>query len=171
MSKYLVFIGLIFGIAANGAETSVLGRGEVNNVDKIDQIGVGLQVGTTTGVNLEYWLYPNTVLTGAVGVEHTNGIVTVGSNYMFRGAFAGSASALTPYVGGGALASFGTNSDYLDRTPSNRNFALALQVPLGLAWLPAAQRFDIFAQIAPSAEVTPVLLGFMAADLGAHFYF
>jgi hypothetical protein len=171
MYKAFIFMSLVLGLGVNAAETSTLKQGEVNNVEKTNQIGFGIQAGTSTGINAEYWLTEDAVAVAAFAPEHSNALVTLGGNYMFRNVISGNVKSVTPYVGGGILAVFGTNNDYLDRTDSNRNFAMAAQVPCGLAWLPEAQRFDIFAQISPSVQVVPVMMGFMAADLGAHFYF
>lgn len=171
MKNALMVLGLTLSFSAHGAGTSTMNTANISNAEKAGHIGVGLQAGSNTGVNAEYWAAQNRAWTAAISQEHGNAAVLFGHNWMYRDVFAGSASAITPYIGAGLLGVFGNNDDYLNRTETNRDFVLAAQMPLGLEWLPHTQRFSIFGQISPSIEVTPLLLGFMGADIGARFYF
>jgi hypothetical protein len=171
MKNALLVVGLLMGFSAFGQGSSTMNRSGIANGDKTNQIGVGAQVGTSTGINAEYWVDQSRAWTGAIAQEHNNAAVAIGQNMMFRDFFSGNASALAPYIGVGAMGVFGKNSDYLSRTEANDNFVLAAQVPVGVEWLPRTQRFSLFGQLTPSAEVTPVLMGFMGADLGGRFYF
>lgn len=67
---------------------------------------------------------------------------------------------------------YGKNSDSFERAPGNTDsFALAVQAPIGIEFLPRSLRFGIFAQIVPSLELVPIAVSFLTGDLGALFYF
>jgi hypothetical protein len=160
-------------LSAEGTSTAGMPQSRIDNVEKENQTGFGLQAGSTTGVGLtvEHWLTEADTIVGAVGEEHSNVTVAVGKNWIFRKVFSGNAASLAPYVGGGLIGVFGSNPDYFHRTAANPNFALAFQIPLGVEWLPRSQRFSVYGQLGPSAELTPVFVGVMTGDIGARFYF
>jgi len=143
----------------------------INNVHKTDQFGVGLQVGANSGITSEYWVSEiNTLNFNLTGIGSNFGLG--GSyNWMIRNGFGSSEVARTfvPFVGAGMLGVFGTNSDNFHR--EDQNFALAVQVPVGVEYLPSTQRFGIFAKLSPSVELTPYGHLFIDGDVGARFYF
>ena len=170
---------LIVCLSAPGAiaqtQSSSLNASEyINNVNKTDQLGVGIEVGASPGVNLEYWLENDRALNGIIGIYNGDSEISLAYLWMFRNAFASIAnrrevSYFVPYVGLGVLAGFGTNDDYFSR--NSQNSAFAMQIPLGIEFLPSQQRFSIFAEIATTLEVSPTGYVFTTADLGAKFYF
>lgn len=163
----------LWSVPGFAAETStVRERGIVNNINKTEDIGVGLQAGSLPGINLEYWVAAFRTWNAALVVEHRNTGASFGHHWMFRDAFGGNGYSFTPYLGAGVLAVFGKNSDSFDRAPGNTDsFALAAQAPVGIEFLPRSLRFGIFAQIAPSLELVPISVGFLTGDVGARFYF
>jgi hypothetical protein len=162
------------GAMAQTQSSSLNSSEYVNNTNKVDQVGVGLKVGTSPGVDFEYWSENNRALDGTIGFNNGNSEFSLAYLWMFRNAFANlanqrEASYFVPFIGLGALAGFGTNGDYFNR--NTQTSAVALQVPLGIEFLPSKQRFSVFAELAPSLEVSPVGYFFTTADLGARFYF
>ena len=158
--------------SAHAAIHSIANTSGVNNQQKGGQIGVGLAVGTLIGLSGQYWLDNHTALNGALAVEHGNFVMSAAHLWLFRGAFGNASRAATyfvPYVGAGAITAFGSSSDYFSR--HGNSFAFAAQAPLGMEFLPSDQRFDIFAEIAPSLEITPVVDTFFTGLVGARFYF
>lgn len=167
-----LFITILLSCFAQAANVSSTKHPVVTNSEKIDQFGVGLSVGSLTGLSAQYWLDNERTLNGTFAAANGNTAVSVAHLWLFHGAFANSGSqgsAFVPYVGVGAIGASGTHSDYFTR--DNENFAFAAQVPLGLEFLPSPERFDIFIEIAPSIEITPASAGFVTANLGARFYF
>lgn len=163
---------MMFGLSAHAAGTSSTRYSSVTNQDKDGQFGVGLAVGSLSGLSAQYWLDNDRAINATFAAERGNTAISLAHIWTFHGAFTGSgrnAGNFVPYVGAGAIAAFGTQSDYFTR--NTENVALAAQVPLGIEFLPSLQRFDIFAELAPSLEITPTAVGFLTADLGARFYF
>jgi hypothetical protein len=163
-------------LAAQAQDTgySVGSYKTVNNADKINQVGVGLQAGSLSGVNAEYWVSENRAFEGSLTGEHGNMALSAAHLWMNRGAFSSVSSSryvddFVPFIGAGALVAFGNQSDFFDK--NDETVALAAQIPLGIEYMPRMQRFSIFADIAPSYEVTPIAVGFVTADLGARLFF
>lgn len=139
-----------------------------------EPIGVGFQAGQYNGLNVEYWLTERRTLNATVAGEQGNSALSVDHRWMFRDAFTDrrqgrTVRSLVPYAGLGAVVLIGSQSDVLDR--NNEEFAWAVQVPLGIEFLPAQERFSVFAQIIPSLEMVPISVPFLTGDIGARFYF
>jgi hypothetical protein len=169
---YSLFAAILFSISANAAGLSTSRYSSVANEEKAGQFGAGLAVGSLTGLSTQYWLDNGRAINATFAAERGNVALSVAHLWLFRGAFANTsrrANDFVPYIGIGAIAAFGTQSDYFTR--NNENVAVAAQVPFGIEFLPSLQRFDIFAELAPSLEIVPTTGGFLTADLGARFYF
>lgn len=145
----------------------------INNSMKEGQTGVGLQTGSLTGVNIQRWIENDRNITGAIAYERGNTAVSLSHIWTFQRMTAQGSLIrdFVPYVGAGAIASFGTKSDYFSRTSANENMAIAAQVPIGIDYLPRLERFDIFAELAPAFEITPLQAGVFTANLGARYFF
>ncbi len=170
-----IFVTILLTCLAFGANISSTKYPLITNSEKNNQIGIGLSLGSLTGLSSQYWLDNHRALNGTFAAENGNTAVSVTHLWLFRGAFVGStgeANSFVPYIGIGAIAAFGKQSDYFTRdSGNNENFAFAAQVPLGIEFLPGPERFDIFVEVAPSIAVTPTSRGFVTANLGARFYF
>ena len=163
-------IGLSVSAFAAGSSTSSYPT--INNQEKSGQFGLGIAVGSLAGVSGQYWLTNDRAINMTLAAEHGNAVISGAHVWMFPGVFADAgrnANYFVPYIGGGAIAAFGNQSDYFSR--NNENVAVAAQIPLGIEFLPSLQRFDVFAEVAPSLELVPTMVGFLTADLGARFYF
>jgi len=174
MLRNSLIIGLMImsaNVFAADAGTSTISARELGAGERYNAVGVGLQVGSFSGVNLEYWLTQYTTLNPAITFSSNNTAVSLDHRWLIRDAFRGDARALVPYVGLGALGIWGNTSSADNRNYNNENFVLAAQVPFGLEFLPADQRFGVFGEIAPAMEITPNLIGLLNADIGARLYF
>lgn len=143
----------------------------ITNEHKAGQIGVGAQAGANTGITADYWTTDhNSISLNLTGFGKNFGIGGA-YNWMLRNAFGSGeiGRGFVPFAGIGAIGVFGTESDNFKR--EGQRVALAVQVPLGLQWLPITQRFGLFGKISPSVELAPYGYFFIDADIGARFYF
>jgi len=170
MKFTIILLGLLSSAAfAQQSVSTRLEYGSVNNVNKTDQIGVGIQVGSLSGVAADYWYRSDASLNASITSDYGNTALGFAHVWYFKNAFPEREGMITPYIGAGGLVPIGNHSDYLaDRVDS---LALAAQMPLGIMFLPAQQRFGIFAEISPSLEIVPDLQGFIIGDIGGKFYF
>jgi len=153
--------------------TTTATRPVITNTEKSGQTGVGLQTGSFTGVTAQHWIADDRTINAAVAYARGNTAVSASHIWMFPRLTAGGSALrdFTPYIGAGAVASFGTKADYFSRTSANENMAIAAQIPIGIEYLPRLERFDIFAELAPAFEITPLQAGVFTANLGARYFF
>ncbi|MGZ3721750.1 MAG: hypothetical protein ACXVA9_02390 [Bdellovibrionales bacterium] len=159
-------------MAAEGG-SSTLHSQALDAHSRNQQFGVGIQVGSLSGVNFEYWKTHDTTFNAALTFSRGNNAFSLTHLWMFQNTFGGDARAFVPFIGAGALgvwynssADIGENRNY-----NNDRFILAAQAPLGIEFLPSGQRFSVFGELAPSIEVTPYFVGFLTADIGARLFF
>ena len=165
---FFVLLASIVSVAQAQNVNRTRSTGVINNVQKTDQFGIGLQGGSYSGVDLAYWLTNQSALNGTVSASYGNTDISLAYLSYFRESMSGDVS---PYVGVGAILGFGKGYDIFDRVGSTYENAGAVQIPIGLEFLPHAQRFSIYGEIAPSLEVYPMSFGFITADVGAKFFF
>jgi hypothetical protein len=140
--------------------------------DRTSDIGVGLVVGSASGVTTEYWTSPSDSWNINVLGYGTNIGVAFGHAWYLKDAFFSSSSIwhdFTPFGGLQALGVFGQADDFLSR--KDRSAVYAAQVPLGIQYVPHLRPYGIFAEMTPGYEVSPVGYFYVAGDLGARFYF
>jgi hypothetical protein len=152
------------------AASSRIEQKTLTNVDKTDQIGLGVQVGSLSGVGVEYWLTNEQTINAAIVGERQNVGLSASYSWKFRNVFSGEFSRFVPFVGAGVIGANGTHTDVFKRA-DNENFALAAQIPVGIEYLPRLYRFGVFAEIAPSLQIAPTAYAFITGDLGARYYF
>lgn len=158
-----------FAAATVGISSSILDRAKIfQSFDKAGQLGVGVQGGVQSGLNLQYWTAESRAVDLSLTGEHKNLALGLSHLWMFRGAFPGDITPLTPYVGAGLLAIVGHNDDILARTTGS-NVAGAITIPLGFEFL--VRRWGFFGEAAPAYEFAPVARDFLLADVGARYYF
>jgi hypothetical protein len=170
--KYILLgmMALFIGhVQAQTTRTSIDDLPTINNMNKVDQVGVGLELGSLSGVTVDYWHSSAATWNASLLADSGNTAIALAHEWMFPAAASRVSNVVLPYIGAGALMAFGNHSDYF--SDRSQTFALALQVPLGIQFLPPHQRFGIFAEIKPSLEITPATVAFFNADLGARFYF
>jgi hypothetical protein len=139
-----------------------------NEPNSAGSIGIGLQVGSLSGVNIEYWASTDRTWNAIFAIEHLNSAIGVAHHWMLENIVSASAKTL-PYIGLGMLEASGTESDIFSR--NDETHALAAQVPLGFEYLPSQKRYSIFAEVDPSLEISPVATGFFTVDFGGKYYF
>ena len=165
--------GAFSAMAAEGGSSTLSTRTATEGNSRNQDLGVGVQVGSLSGINFEYWNSHDTSLNAAI--TFTRGNTAIGGTHlwMFQNSFSGDARAFVPFVGVGLLGVWrNSNTDAADnRNYNNDNFVVAAQAPLGIEFLPSGQRFSVFGEIAPSLEVTPYTVGFLNADIGARLFF
>jgi len=166
----LLALALTHTLAFGQGRTTAAQDKALNVPDKTDELGVGLQLGSLSGVNLEYWLTQDRTMNAALTAERGNVALNATHVWLFANTFGGQFRNFVPFVGAGLLGAWGDRSDYFRRA-NNENFALALHVPLGIEFLPRLERFGIFAELAPSLEFVPQSFAFVTGDVGARFYF
>lgn len=174
-----IMIAAIIAFATNSATTfaadggtSTLSAQSLSGNSRDQHFGVGIQVGTLSGLTFEYWNTPDTTVNANLTFTRGNTAFGLHHLWMFRNALSGEASAFVPYFGAGALGVWANNSMDSDNfNYNNARFILAAQAPVGMEFLPSLQRFSVFAELAPSLEVTPYTVGFLTADIGARLYF
>ena len=173
MKTFLTVLAtILLSVTANAAGVSNAKYAPISNREKAGEFGVGLAVGSLSGLSTQYWLENDRAINATFAANRGNTAIAVSHLWLFRGAFANGhreSNYFVPYIGAGAIAAFGTQSDYFTR--NNENVAVAAQVPFGIEFLPELQRFDVFFEVAPSIELTPTSAGFLTADLGARFFF
>ena len=135
-------------------------------------LGVGVQVGTLSGLSFEYWNSRTTTLNTSLTVTRGNTAAGFTHVWMIPEAFEGSWRAVVPFVGAGFLGMWANSSrDPGNQIYRNDHFAVSLQVPIGVQYLPLAERYSVFAEVVPSYEVAPAQVGFVNADIGVRLYF
>jgi hypothetical protein len=174
MTAKLACIGILilaapFTSATTDVSSSILDRGKViTELNKSGQLGVGFVAGSQSGLSAEYWTAESRALAGTLALEHQNVVVGLTHQWMFRGAFPGDLTPLTPFVGAGLLEILGRRPDGL-RRQGGGDAVTAVQLPLGFVFLD--RRWGFFAEAAPCFEFLPVFHDFIFADLGARYYF
>ncbi len=168
---FFYIVPFLFSSVLNAADFSSSKSYSVTNHNKVDQIGVGLTLGSMSGVSGQYWLNNIRAINGAIIAEHGNTAVAVSHIWLFREVFGNTrmSDQFLPYIGVGGIAATGTQSSYFSR--DKESFAFGAQVPFGIEFLPGPQRFDVFAELVPTLEIVPQSTGFLVANLGARFYF
>ena len=173
MRLFLALCFLFGALAVHAQSISTTAPQPTNNTDKTGQFGLGLQVGGFSGIVGDYWDSPKSSWGIGLFKEFDNrggySGIQAGHTWIFPHTFGGIASEVAPYIGAGALLGLGQSSYYF--STHNEYSALAVQVPLGVEWLPAAQRFAVYAELIPSLEISPVGDTFFTADLGARLYY
>jgi hypothetical protein len=162
-----VTFGSMSALAQGTSSASAKG---LNARDKTDELGIGLQAGSLTGVNLQYWATANRTINGSLTSEFGNTALAVSHNWYFHDTFKGQFNNFVPFIGAGVIGAWGSKNDSF-RKNANEDFGLAVQVPLGIEFLPHMRRFSVFAEFAPSLEVTPANYGFLTGDVGARYFF
>lgn len=125
--------------------------------------GIGVETGFPgTGISLKYWTGESTALDGSV-TWSLSGNSSLGIDLDFIkhnfDLISVSKGSLPLYYGLGAHLAIGDN------------FGVAARVPVGLAYLFEEAPVDVFFELVPGIAILPDLDFYMAANLGARFFF
>jgi hypothetical protein len=161
----------LFGLGALLlALVSFSNQGFAYSVNQTGTLGLGVNFGEVTGVTGKIWQHPDDAIDVMVGGSSDQKWLAQASyEKHFLQAFGTSSkfvSEMAPYIGGGVGAGF-------NRTINNekRSSDIFLRLPVGIAWLPDATPLDVFVEVAPTVDVTPVTFTYLTANLGARYYF
>lgn len=143
--------------------------------------GLGVVIGDPTALTGKYWMDGARALDGGISFHFDRWLLVYGDwSTHFRGAFGrGNAfvSALSPYVGLGALVVISNQDEYHTRREryfdesSNSRMALGMRIPLGLEWKPLNLPIGVFLELVPGLTVAPGMHGFFQGGLGARYFF
>jgi hypothetical protein len=147
---------------ANTNPTYVSGFGSENNPNH--RLGVGLIVGEPTGLSLKYFMNDTLALDGALGWSFRDEPdLYLHSDFLWhKFDLINVPQAQLPfYVGVGGWAKF--------RDPEDNQ--AGLRFPIGVSCIFDNLPLDVFAEIAPTLEVTPSTRGGITGGIGARWWF
>ena len=126
-------------------------------------VGLGVMVGEPTGVSLKVWSGSRTALDAAAGWSLGEGdwIYVHGDYLWHRYEFDVDEGSLPFYFGIGARVLVHEGHDS----------RVGIRVPLGLDYLFANHRWDIFIEVAPVIDLAPDTDFDVSGGLGARYYF
>lgn len=142
-------------------------------------VGVGLELGAPTNLNLKFITGPsNGIVVGVGGGVWYDLSLSLHLDYLWHPAtfVENSSLTLTPYIGIGGWTSIATNSDrrvgsfgplYFDAFPV---FA-GLRVPLGLSFAFNEFPMELFIEAVPAMAFFPFIGVFGQGGIGGRFYF
>lgn len=124
-----------------------------------DNLGVGFQTGSPSGVSLKYWFSRRIALQSAVGWR-SGGVFQFQLSYLWHDfeVFSVPQGQLPFYVGAGS------------RVTAN-DAEWGIHGVVGLSYLPTKLPFDIFLESGPALVLAPRISGDFDAALGARYYF
>lgn len=179
-SKLLIFAvvcGSAFSVAAQDStpQTRIDVDTTIDNFDKAGDTSIGLKWGDLTGVEFKHWSDQSRAFVLSLAFQRENAAVGVDHLWHFRNAVASvtnidNANAFAPYLGAGVITAFGGgDKDYFRR--NRGDFAVAIRAPIGIEFLPRRLNLSLFGEFAPTFGVAPTSFNFLAADIGARYYF
>jgi hypothetical protein len=130
--------------------------------------GAGLIIGEPTGLSFKSWLSSNTAIDAAAGwsfvnssslhihadyLLHTNSLITSGPG------------SLPFYYGIGGRIKFSGNNG------SSKDTRLGVRIPLGLVYQFSTAPVDIFLEVVPVLDLSPLTEFTINSGLGARYYF
>lgn len=170
----LFFICITVGSLAHAADSYTGRSSTINNLNKAKQIGLGIQIGSLSGLSAQFWLDNVSAVNASVAGINGNTIFSIAHLWLYPDALSSTGRYLgnfVPYVGLGVAFASATRATYFSKNNENEKGAVAAQIPLGLEYLPPMQRFDIFAEVTPMIEVFPKSIGLFSSSIGARFFF
>jgi len=161
----------VFGLGTLlAALVSFSSPGFAYSVNQMGTLGLGVNFGEVTGITGKVWQHPDAAIDAMIGgAADQKWLAQASYEKHFLQAFGTNTkfvSELAPYVGGGAGAGF-------NRTINNTKYDsdIFLRIPIGMAWLPDATPLDVFVEVSPTVDVSPVTFSYLTANLGARYYF
>lgn len=131
----------------------------------VHKLGVGIILGEPTGGSLKYWLNNTMAVDGAIGWStHDDANLYLHSDLLWNhfGLIPVPEGRLPVYLGVGGFARF---------RGDRHDDQAGLRLPLGLDYMFQNSPVDIFAEIAPTIDVTPDIRGDVTGGVGVRFWF
>lgn len=132
--------------------------------DTAGHFGVGLVLGEPTGVSLKYFFNDVVAIDGAVGwgfYHETDPYLHSDVLWHKNDLFSVSKGQLSLYGGVGGRVKFRDHAD--DR--------FGVRVPVGVSYFFENSPVDVFAEVAPILDFTPVVQGGFSAGMGVRYWF
>ena len=137
-----------------------------------EQLGLGVILGEPTGLSVKYWLDDKQAIDGGATWSFWDGDgFQLHADYLWHGF-----EFLSPLVVSGKLpvyAGVGARLKFRDdngKHDDGGDTVFGLRVPLGVSYLFDGKPFDIFAEIAPTLDLTPDVELNFAIAVGVRFY-
>jgi hypothetical protein len=126
-------------------------------------LGLGIILGEPTGINAKFWTATETAIDMSLGYSFTssNSIIDFYGDYVFHNPDMLKAKEnFVVYYGPG-----------VGLRINEGNSRLGIRGVIGILWLPADTRFDIFAEVAPILDIIPETKIDIAGGIGARYFF
>jgi hypothetical protein len=138
---------ILFGLQWGWTQTASVS----NTTPKSGDLGLGIMLGSPTGVTGKYWLSTITALDGGLGFPFDSDVrLNFNADYLYHFPIHGNIPGFLPfYIGAGA------RLRALDKERSNDKADFGIRIPLGLEFIPSGVPLDFFAEIAPAIVVAP----------------
>lgn len=135
-----------------------------------NDFGVGMIVGSPTGLSLKKW-FGNNAIDAAAG--WSSDAFNIHVDYLFHNSSLTNKSNVPIHFGVGGRLRFEDKDDNHGHHDDDNDgdTRLGLRIPLGINYLFAKHPFDIFAEIAPVLDIVPETDFSLDAGVGVRFYF
>jgi len=131
------------------------------------KFGAGVIIGEPTGASLKYWMNDAMAIDGAIGwSEQDDSDLYMHADILWHNfdLLKVPQGKLPVYIGVGGLVRFRHDYDSDDTE-------VGIRVPVGVSYMFEKAPVDIFAEIGPAIDVTPVLQGDITGGIGVRFWF
>jgi hypothetical protein len=183
VSPSAFFLAVGVGLASGEAAADEIVVADVSSSVAPDgrAIGVGLEVGAPTTLNVKFMTSPDTgIVVGLGGGAWYDASLSLHGDFLWHPLVARfNSGSFSAYIGGGAWTSLGLGgrnyrgphygywSPYYDQ----EYVAVGARLPLGLAVAFNEVPIEVFAEVVPALAVFPGIGVFGQGGLGARFYF
>ena len=151
-SVHIIFLAIIILLFA-------LNNDSLNAQEKGD-LGAGINLGSSTGPNLKYWLNPNTAIDFGIGFDDD---LTVYSDILWHD------GSLLPQPSKGRLVGYlGLGLQYEEKSDDDE---FGFRTVAGAAYWIASHPIEVFFEVAPVFQVTPDTDTDFNAGIGVRYYF
>lgn len=134
-----------------------------------NDFGIGMIVGSPTGLSIKKWL-GNNAIDAAAG--WSSDAFNIHVDYLFHNSSLTKSNVPIHFGIGGRLKFEDKNDDHGHHDDENDgDTRFGLRIPLGINYLFAKHPFDIFAEIAPVLDLVPETDFSLDAGVGVRFYF
>lgn len=160
----MAIISLGFCLRAFNA-CSQSANGMLYSDDYVHQLGIGIQLGAPTGINVKYWLSRCMAVDGAFGASpYSHAPAEIHADFLVHDfdLFTPASGKMPVYVGIGILGRFRNNG-----AGSMGGFRL----PIGISYMFENIPIDVFAEVAPEVIFTPFRRGYIDGAVGIRFWF
>lgn len=162
---------LLCGLSARADDSSVMPKEVTSSVSSgladnyVHRFGAGIILGEPTGASVKYWLNRKMAVDGAVGWsthDHSDAYLQGDLLWHKFNIFPIKQGRLPLYFGVGGIVRF--RNDHRDNQAG-------IRVPVGVSYMFENAPIDVFAEVAPTLDVTPNARGEVTGGVGIRFWF